>query len=61
MRGLRGFFASLANAVLLSAGLPSKRQIAIYDKMLVPISATFDGMTGHKLGKTIVAVWRSMG
>jgi hypothetical protein len=27
--GLRGFFASLTNAVLLSAGLPSKRQIAI--------------------------------
>lgn len=56
-----GFFASLANAILLSAALPSKRQIAIWDKMLVPISRNFDGITGHKLGKTIVAVWRSMG
>lgn len=56
-----GFFASLGNAVLLSATMPSKRQIAIWDKVLVPLSRIFDGMTGRKLGKTVVAVWRSPG
>jgi SAM-dependent methyltransferase len=53
-----GFFASLANALLLSAALPSKRQIAVWDRMLVPISRTLDRATGHKFGKTVVAVWR---
>jgi SAM-dependent methyltransferase len=53
-----GFFASLANAVLLSAALPSQRQIAVWDRVLVPISRALDRATGHKFGKTVVAVWR---
>ena len=53
-----GFFASLANKVLLSAALPSKRQIAVWDKFLVPISGILDRAVGHLFGKTIVAVWR---
>jgi SAM-dependent methyltransferase len=53
-----GFFASLANKVLLSAPLPSKRQIAVWDRILVPISRTLDRATGHKFGKTVVTVWR---
>jgi SAM-dependent methyltransferase len=53
-----GFFASLANAVLLSNAFPSKRQIAVWDRLLVPISRTLDRRIGHRLGKTIVAVWR---
>jgi hypothetical protein len=53
-----GFFASLANRVLLSEPLPSKRQIAIWDRFLVPISRVLDRMTVHRFGKTVVAVWR---
>ena len=53
-----GFFASLANKVLLSAALPSKRQIAVWDKFLVPISCILDRAIGRSFGKTIVAVWR---
>ena len=53
-----GFFASLANKVLLSAALPSKRQIAVWDKFLVPVSCILDRAIGHSFGKTIVAVWR---
>jgi SAM-dependent methyltransferase len=52
-----GFFASVANAFLLSAALPSKRQIAVWDRMLVPISRALDRATGYKFGKTVVAVW----
>lgn len=52
-----GFFASLANAILLSNAFPSKRQIAVWDRLLVPISRAFDRRIGHRLGKTVVAVW----
>lgn len=52
-----GFFASLANAILLSSAFPSKRQIAFWDRVLVPISRTFDRHIGYRLGKTVVAVW----
>ena len=53
-----GLFASLANKVLLSAALPSKQQIAVWDKLLVPISRIVDRAIGHSFGKTIIAVWR---
>jgi hypothetical protein len=53
-----GFFASLANAFLLAAALPSPRQIAVWDRVLVPISRSLDRAAGHKFGKTVVAVWR---
>ena len=52
-----GLFASLANKLLLSAALPSKQQIAVWDKFLVPISGILDRVIGHSFGKTIVAVW----
>jgi SAM-dependent methyltransferase len=53
-----GFFASLANAMLLSAPLPSQRQIAVWDSILVPISRVLDRATAYKFGKTVVAIWR---
>jgi SAM-dependent methyltransferase len=53
-----GFFASLANQVLRAAQ-PSRRQIAVWDKILVPLSRRLDPLTGHKFGKTAVAVWRA--
>jgi SAM-dependent methyltransferase len=52
-----GFFASLANRFLLAATMPSTRQIAFWDKVLVPISRVLDNVTAHKFGKSIVAVW----
>jgi hypothetical protein len=55
-----GFFASLANKFVLSAPLPSKTQIAIWDELLVPISRILDRAIGYSFGKTMVAVWRSL-
>lgn len=52
-----GFFASLANRALLATAMPSKRQIAVWDRVLVPVSRRLDPLTGHKFGKTAVAVW----
>jgi hypothetical protein len=52
-----GFFASLANAILLLNAFPSKRQIAVWDRLFVPIYRTLDRRTGYRFGKTVVAVW----
>jgi SAM-dependent methyltransferase len=52
-----GFFASLANAVLLRCAAPSRRQIDTWDGVLVPISRVLDRGTGYCFGKTIVVVW----
>jgi SAM-dependent methyltransferase len=52
-----GFFASPTNRVLLRSLLPSPREIAIWDKVLVPISRVVDVCTAHTFGKPIVAVW----
>jgi SAM-dependent methyltransferase len=53
-----GFFASLANRAVLAAAMPSPRQIAVWDKLLVPISRRLDLAAGYRFGKTVVAVWR---
>jgi SAM-dependent methyltransferase len=55
-----GFFASLANRLLLAAALPTPGQIAFWDKVLVPISRVLDRITFHRFGKTVVTVWRRL-
>jgi SAM-dependent methyltransferase len=53
-----GFFASAANRLLLAEKMPSRRQIAVWDRFLVPISRVLDRATMRRFGKTVVAVWR---
>jgi SAM-dependent methyltransferase len=53
-----GFFVSLANRFLLAKEIPSRRQIAIWDRFLVRISRVLDRVTMHRFGKTVVAIWR---
>jgi SAM-dependent methyltransferase len=53
-----GFFASLANRFLLSTPMPSYRQIALWDRLLVPISRILDRVTAYRFGKSVVAVWQ---
>jgi SAM-dependent methyltransferase len=55
-----GLLASFANRMLLRSAAPSRRQIAFWDRILVPISRILDPLTGHRLGKTVVAVWRRL-
>jgi hypothetical protein len=52
-----GFFASLANRVLLGASMPTTDQIAFWDRVFVPISYILDRFTGYNLGRSVVAVW----
>jgi hypothetical protein len=37
--------------------MPSPRQIAFWDKALIPVSRVLDNLTANKFGKSIVAVW----
>lgn len=52
-----GFFASLANRLVLQSSSPSERQIAFWDKAMVPMSQIVDRLSCYRLGKTVMAVW----
>jgi SAM-dependent methyltransferase len=56
-----GLLASLGNRLFLRSATPSAHQIAVWDKILVPMSRTVDRLTGYRFGKTIMAVWARNG
>jgi len=56
-----GFFASLANRLLLSSAMPTARQIWVWDRLMVPLSRVIDPILMHRFGKSILAVWRKDG
>ena len=53
-----GLLASLGNSLLLKASMPTQRQIRIWDDWMVPLSRCLDPILGHRLGKSILTVWR---
>lgn len=53
-----GLLASLANRVALRSSSPTERQIAFWDRFMVPVSRVVDPCFAYRLGKSIVAVWR---
>jgi 2-polyprenyl-3-methyl-5-hydroxy-6-metoxy-1,4-benzoquinol methylase len=53
-----GMLASLGNRLLLRSPLPTAGQIALWDKVLVPLSSSFDRLLGYSVGKSVVCVWR---
>jgi SAM-dependent methyltransferase len=55
-----GMAASLVNRLLLRQSTPTVAQIRTWDRFLVPVSRILDPLIGHKLGKTIIAVWQRM-
>ena len=54
-----GFFASLANRLLLRSAQPSAAQIGLWDRVLVPMSRVFDRVGGFAFGKSVAVVWRN--
>ena len=52
-----GMLASLANRWLLRKDCPDAGQIALWDGLMVPLSRRLDPLLGHRLGKSILAVW----
>jgi hypothetical protein len=55
-----GFFASLSNRLLLQSASPSPRQVAFWDKTLVPASRRLDRLVGYRFGKSILIRWTIM-
>lgn len=53
-----GFFASLANKLILKSAMPKPSQIAFWDNVLVPMSRVVDPVLGFSAGKSVLAVWR---
>ena len=53
-----GLFASLANRLMLQQSMPTAKQIAFWDNMLVPVSRWIDPLILHSTGKSLVAVWQ---
>ncbi len=55
-----GMLASLGNRLVLNSSMPSPRQIAVWDKLMVPVSRRADPLLGHRLGKSLLGVWRRL-
>jgi SAM-dependent methyltransferase len=56
-----GLLASAANRVLLRQRLPDRRQLALWDGWMVPLSRAVDPLLGFRVGKSILGVWRTDG
>lgn len=52
-----GFLASLANRALLRQSLPSPRQIALWDRVMIPASRVLDPVLAHGFGRSVLAVY----
>jgi SAM-dependent methyltransferase len=53
-----GMLASFANRAFLKSSQPTPGQIATWDRFMVPVSKLLDPCLGHRLGKSVIAVWR---
>jgi hypothetical protein len=52
-----GLLASASNRLLLRRHLPSPRQIAIWDRLMVPLSRVLDPLFRYRVGKSVLGVW----
>jgi hypothetical protein len=50
--------ASAANQLMLRQSMPTKAQIGVWDKFIIPVSRFVDPLLKYSLGKSIVGVWR---
>lgn len=53
-----GMFASFANR-FLAQSVPTRDQIGIWDRGMVPLSRVIDPVLGHRLGRSVIAVWQN--
>jgi 2-polyprenyl-3-methyl-5-hydroxy-6-metoxy-1,4-benzoquinol methylase len=56
-----GLIASTANRLLLRQSMPTKAQLQVWDKWMIPLSAVLDRFLCYSLGKSIIGVWRRPG
>lgn len=53
-----GIAASAANQLFLKQSMPTRSQIGVWDRWIVPVSKVVDPVLGYAVGKSIVGVWR---
>jgi SAM-dependent methyltransferase len=53
-----GMLLSLGNRLLLKQSLPGERQIAVWDRFVVPASRLVDPLLRRWLGRSVIAVFR---
>ncbi len=56
-----GFMASLANRLVLKQPMPTRRQVRIWDRLMVPFSRVLDRILFHRVGKSVLGVWKRNG
>jgi SAM-dependent methyltransferase len=52
-----GFIASLANRALLRQSLPTPRQIALWDRVMIPASRVLDPILARGFGRSVLAIY----
>ena len=52
-----GFLASLSNRALLRQALPTRRQIALWDRVMIPASRVLDPLLARSFGRSVLAVY----
>jgi SAM-dependent methyltransferase len=52
-----GLLASAGNRVFLRQGMPTSRQLAVWDRLMVPLSRLVDPVLGYSVGKTVLGIW----
>lgn len=53
-----GMLANGVNRLMLRSSMPTASQIALWDRVIVPVSKVLDPVFGYRLGKSILGVWR---
>lgn len=52
-----GLLASSGNRYMLHASMPTARQVALWDRVMVRLSRVMDPLLRYSLGKSVLAVW----
>lgn len=55
-----GLCLSVGNKLLLRSAAPTLAQVKLWDRWCIPASRRFDAMTGGRIGKSILSVWRKL-
>jgi SAM-dependent methyltransferase len=54
-----GLLASAGNRFVLRRSLPTERDIARWDRLMVPLSRRLDPWLGFRVGKSVLGIWRA--
>lgn len=53
-----GLIASLGNRFVLKSKTPTKQQIQLWDKVMIPLSKKIDPILQYSLGKSVLGIWQ---